>query len=158
MLFAKSLDNVDKLGIAIDVLLRDGSGGAQRKQANHRTDLDLRCVPVRESQNVIEEAILFVPETAFNVRISANGTGNQEEMLHELFGRFRTGRRIRRQLHGYFEQGLSVQSHPGCTVSLLEVSSGRQRLAAVEDAYVVQSEKTALEYISTVDVLSVHPP
>jgi hypothetical protein len=48
--------------------------------------------------------------------------------------------------------------HPGAAVGLLQVAAGRQRRAAVEDADVVEPQKTALEGIVAGAVLAVHPP
>src|SRR5262249_28466143 len=49
-------------------------------------------------------------------------------------------------------------AHPAGAVRLLEGTTGRQWLAAIEDADVVQSEKTALEHVAPVGILAVDPP
>ena len=48
--------------------------------------------------------------------------------------------------------------HPGGAVGLLDVAAGGQRLAAIEDADVVQAEKAAFENIVALRVLAIHPP
>ena len=53
---------------------------------------------------------------------------------------------------------LAEESHPGRAVRLLQVAPGRQRRAAVEDADVVEPEKTALEHVLAEPVLAVDPP
>src|SRR5438552_5211419 len=52
----------------------------------------------------------------------------------------------------------AIKSHPGSTVRLLQKSTGRQRFRAVENADVIEPEKTAGEKIVAFGVFAVHPP
>ncbi len=65
---------------------------------------------------------------------------------------------LERELDGDLEHVLAVERHPGRAVGLLEVATGRQRRAAVEDADVVEAEESALENVAAGAVLAVHPP
>ena len=47
----------------------------------------------------------------------------------------------------------AVEGHPRGAVRLLEVAPGRQRLAAVEHADVVEAEEAAAEHVLAVQVL-----
>ena len=62
------------------------------------------------------------------------------------------------QFHGEFRHVLTEQRHPGRAVRLLQVAAGGQRGAAVEDADVVEAEKSSFENILAEPVLAVHPP
>ena len=53
---------------------------------------------------------------------------------------------------------VAVERHPRGAVGLLEVTAGRQRLRAVEDADVVEAEEAAGEEIVALRVLAVDPP
>src|SRR5215469_6893619 len=62
------------------------------------------------------------------------------------------------QLHGDLQHVLAEERHPGSAVGLLEKTSGGKRGAAIKDANVIQSEKTAFKGVSAGAVLAVHPP
>ncbi len=53
-----------------------------------------------------------------------------------------------RQLDGNFQHVLAEQRHPGRAVGLLQVASGRQRGAAIENADVVQTKEAAFENVA----------
>src|SRR5207302_9991246 len=54
--------------------------------------------------------------------------------------------------------GEAIKSHPRSAVRLLQKSAGRQRFGAVENADVIEPEKTAREKIVAFVVFAVHPP
>src|SRR6266480_7551968 len=60
------------------------------------------------------------------------------------------------QRHG--KHGEAIKSHPGSTVRLLQKSTGRQRFRTIENADVIEPEKTAGEKIVAFGVFAVHPP
>ena len=65
---------------------------------------------------------------------------------------------MRRELESDLEHVLAEQGHPGGAVGLLQMASGGQWRAAVENADIVEPEKPALEEASAKPVLAVHPP
>src|SRR6266487_3366037 len=60
------------------------------------------------------------------------------------------------QRHG--KHGEAIKSHPRSAVRLLQKSTGRQQFRAVENADVIEPEKTAGEKIVAFGVFAVHPP
>src|SRR5256885_8246474 len=52
----------------------------------------------------------------------------------------------------------AIKSHPGGSVRLLEESASWQRLRTIENADVIEPEKTAGEKIVAFGVFAVHPP
>ena len=87
-----------------------------------------------------------------------HGAGDPKKMLGKLHGHVFVDGIVRRQLHGDLEHVLAEQRDPCRTVSLLQVSTGGQRSAAVEDADIVQAQKTAFEEVFAKAVFAVHPP
>src|SRR6266487_4650867 len=63
-----------------------------------------------------------------------------------------------RELQRHGKHGEAIKSHPRSTVRLLQKSAGRQRFRAVENADVIEPEKTAGEKIVAFSVFAVHPP
>ena len=51
-----------------------------------------------------------------------------------------------------------IHRHPARAVRLIDVTAGRQRCAAIEDADVVETEEAALEDVAALGVLAIHPP
>src|SRR5205809_8058317 len=60
------------------------------------------------------------------------------------------------QRHG--KHGEAIKSHPRSAVRLLQKSAGPQRLRAIENADVIESEETAGAKIVAFGVFAVHPP
>ena len=79
-----------------------------------------------------------------------------------MFEEFKRERLINRvvscQLHGDLQHGLSGQCHPAGAVGLIHMTAGRQRGAPIEHPDIVQPEKTALEDISSAEILAIAPP
>src|SRR5207344_857718 len=84
--------------------------------------------------------------------------GDIQEVLPELTGYVFVARVFARQFHRDRQKIQAVHGHPPGTVGLLDEAPGGQRLAAVEDAYVVQPQKSALEDIAAFGILAIHPP
>src|SRR6516162_9543128 len=79
-------------------------------------------------------------------------------MLEELGGDVFVNMIELGQLEGNREHVEAVHGHPARAVRLVERAAGRQRLAAIEHADVVESEESALENIAPGCILAVHPP
>ncbi len=136
---------------------QDDTGG-KRKQTDQRSHLQPCRATVRCRQDVVEEAILFVPETAVRVVGIIHRGGDPQVLLEELGGHRLVRRVMACQLEGDLEHLERVEGHPRGAVGLFEVSAGGKRCAAIEHADVVQSEEPAAEDAVAVGILAVHPP
>ena len=65
---------------------------------------------------------------------------------------------LRRQFQRDPHQVERVHRHPRGAVGLVDEPAGRQRVAAVEHADVVEAQEPALEHVPPLRVLAVHPP
>src|SRR5580692_470395 len=79
-------------------------------------------------------------------------------MLRKLGGHLRVSRPFERQLHCNLQHVLAEQHHPRSAIRLLQVSTSRQRCAAIKYPNIVQPEEATLERVFTRAVLAVHPP
>ena len=79
-------------------------------------------------------------------------------MVDELEGDLRVHVVVVGQDQGHLQHVLAVERHPGRPVRLLQRPARRQLRAAVEDADVVQPQKTPGEDVAPGRVLAVHPP
>src|SRR5215471_6852535 len=79
-------------------------------------------------------------------------------MVDELCRHIVVARIERRQLDTDLEHVLAEQGHPCRTVGLFEVAAARQLRAAVENADIIQPEKSALENVPVEPVFAVDPP
>ncbi len=79
-------------------------------------------------------------------------------MLPELAGHIFVTGLFFRKFQRDRQQVECVHRHPTGSVRLLDVATGRQRSAAIEDSYVVQAQETALEDVHALRILAVHPP
>src|SRR5580658_5263894 len=87
-----------------------------------------------------------------------DGIGNINEVFPEFAGHvFITGV-LGCQLHRDSQQVEGIHRHPAGSVGLLDVSTGRQRLAAVKDTDVVETQESALKDVQALGVLAVYPP
>ena len=110
-------------------------------------------------QTVVIEAILFVPEGLVVGTEMVDRLGDVEEILHELRGHGLIRRILSGQLERNAEQVEAVHRHPGRSVRLVNIAAhARGNVAAVEDADVVEPDKTALENIVADLIFTIHPP
>src|SRR5271154_6558561 len=79
-------------------------------------------------------------------------------MLKELCRHILVNMVGRRQFQCNPHQIERVHRHPGGGIGLVDMAAGRQILAAVEDADVVEAEKTALKDVAALGVPAVDPP
>src|SRR5689334_5317857 len=79
-------------------------------------------------------------------------------MFDEFGGELVEGRILLGQLDADLEHVLAEKSHPRGAVCLFEITSGRQRSAAIEHTDVVEAEESALEYVPAVTIFAVDPP
>src|SRR4029079_7649101 len=105
----------------------------------------------------VEEAVLLIPHT-YIVTYMDHRRGNPQEMFDELEGHVYIGRIFHGQLCSVLEHVQAEESHPCRAVRLLQMAAGRQWRAAVEDAYVVQAQKTSLKDVLVGTVFAIVPP
>src|SRR5688572_13996177 len=74
--------------------------------------------------------------------------GDPSEMLDELVGDLFVHRVVVGENEGYLQHVLTVKSHPGGPVRLLQRAARRELGAAVKDADVVQTQKSAGEDVA----------
>lgn len=108
---------------------------------------------------IVVEAVFIVPQTRLlSARPESHGVGYQDEMLKEFGCNVFVGTSVFRQLQRYVEHAKAVESHPPRTVGLLQNTTSRQGLGAVEQTDVVQTQETTLENVLAIEVFAVHPP
>ena len=130
----------------------------QRHEADHRTHTERDHQAVRLDEFVVIELVGLVPHADAGAAEVSHGTGDVQEVVEELGREFLKDRVADRQLQGDSHQRKGIRRDPGGAVRLIQHRPRRQRLAAIEDADVVEPEKTALEHIAAGHVFAVHPP
>ena len=150
------LDGGHGLRDALSLRLLDHRGGAEGEQPYHRSHLEPRRAAVGQPEEVVVETILLVPHA---VRAGpVDPRGDVVEVLHELEDHFSIRRVVRRELERKLQHVLAEQGHPRRAIRLFEVTTRRQRGAAVEHTDVVEAEEPALEYVLAEAILTVDPP
>ena len=109
-------------------------------------------------EDVVEEAVLLVPERDSLATQIVECAGDVQEVLEELRRDVLVDAVLASQLEGDLHHLQAVEAHPGGPVGLRQVAAARQLGAAVEDADVVESEETALEDVVALAVLPIDPP
>src|SRR5437867_9346208 len=113
---------------------------------------------VRNVEHVVEESVLVIPETEAVFAAIVHGEGDLCKVLPELAGNVFVSRILVCQLEGHGQHVEAIHRHPACPIGLFDVAARRQRRAAIEDADVVESQKSALKDVLTFGVLAIHPP
>ena len=131
--------------------------GEERDQTHHRAHLQLHPLPIRQMQHVVIERVLLVPEIGVPAEV-IHGIGNINEMLEELGGHVLVHRIGLRQFKGDGQHAEAVHRHPAGAIRLFDESPRRQRGTAIENADVVEPQKSPLEHVLPLLILAVHPP
>src|SRR5260370_14424593 len=132
------------------------ANGTQGQQADHGAHLEPLCTAIRTPQNVVVESVFLIPHT-FGPRL-IHGASDPKEMGNELDGHLFVERVVGGKLDADLRHVLAEKGYPGGAVCLLQVATGRQICAAVEDADIVQPEETAFKEVLAKAIFSVHPP
>ena len=109
-------------------------------------------------KQVIEEPVLVVPHFVVVLTNSIHGVCDPEKMLHKPESDILVHRVILRQNERDLQHVLAIESHPSCTVRLVEVTARGKGSTAIEDANVVEPEESACKNILPLRVLPVDPP
>src|SRR5271167_331856 len=107
-------------------------------------------------EDVVIEAVLLVPHAGGADLV--HRAGDQHKLDSEGRRQIFIDRIVRRELKGNLEHVLGIEGHPCGAIGLLEVASGWQWRAAVEDADIVEPEKPPFEEIPAEAVFAVNPP
>ena len=118
--------------------------------------LSLCGAAVGKAEQVVVEAILFVPHAVLTGLVHAGG--DIVEMFRKLQDHLFVDGIMDGEFDCEFQHVLAEEGHPGGAVRLLQVAARGERGAAVEDADVVEAEKAPLEDILAEAVLAVYPP
>ena len=62
------------------------------------------------------------------------------------------------QLQRNIQHRQAVEGHPSRRISLLQCTTGWQRVRTVEKTYIVKAEKATLENVLAIEILSINPP
>src|SRR6266446_2704112 len=138
--------------------LIDHFGREERDQAHQRIDIDPVRLSVGVDDQVLEEPRLRVPQRDTTIDMSCDGIGDRQELREGLDGDALVIGIFGRELEGHHRHVEGEHRHPAGCVRLLQAEARRQRLRAVEDGDVVETEKAALEDVVPVPVLAVDPP
>ena len=109
-------------------------------------------------ENVVVEFVLLVPQTDAFAAEFVHRRSNHEKMFEELGRDIFVNVIFSRELDRNSHQVQREHSHPTSAVALLEMCAIGKLRVAIEDADVVESEKTALENIFAFEVFAIHPP
>src|SRR5262249_5935941 len=84
-------------------------------------------------------------------------SGDAEEVAQEFQSHVNVVGIVRGKFQRNLQHILAEQGHPCGAVRLLEIAAGRQRRTAVENADIVQSQKSALEKIAPGRIFAIDP-
>ena len=141
---------------AIPLPLFDDRSGAQRQQSHHRTHFESRGAAIGQPEQVVIEAILFVPHAVIPGPV--HGRGNKVEMLDELEDHVLVDGILGGEFNCNLQHVLAEKRHPCRAICLFQVAAGGQWGAAVEDTDIVETEEASFEHILAEAVLPVYPP
>src|SRR5205085_9970664 len=127
--------------------------GEDRYEPDHGADLERDPLAAWQVQHVVIELVVVVPEADALAAHIGHRLGDVEEMLEELYRDVLVDPVFHGQSERDTQQVQRVHRHPRGAVRLIDMAAGRQRRAAVEDADIVEAEKTALEDIAPASVL-----
>src|SRR5215469_18616351 len=99
-------------------------------------------------QEIVEESVPLIPHRFLVWPDAIHGVSDPGKVLKETEGHFFVHRVVFRESHSDFQHAQTIEGHPGCAVSLIEISAGRQRCTAVENADVVEPEESARENVA----------
>src|SRR5260370_31478062 len=109
-------------------------------------------------QSIIGKAVLLVPHLDVRLAQVVDGVGDVQEVLPELAGHVFVGRVVLGQLQRDGHKIQAIHAHPARSIGLLDVASGWEGRASVEDSDVIEPKEASLEYVSALGILAIHPP
>ena len=110
-------------------------------------------------QHVIKKAVLLVPQAKAVIAQMVHGAGNVDEVLPEFAGDILdTSGRPPQVPARWPAYRASTWPSNWCRQIARDVSAGRQKRAAIEDANVIQPQEAALKDVPAFGVFAVDPP
>src|SRR5437588_7098664 len=113
---------------------------------------------IRQMQHVIEKFVSFIPQSDAVAAHVVHCCGDPKEMFKKLDGNIFVDGVFPRQFQRDPHQIQAKHSHPTGGVALFEMTAPRKRGAAIENTDIIESEKTALENVSTSRIFTVNTP
>ncbi|QKK20455.1 hypothetical protein FFM53_029135 (plasmid) [Rhizobium indicum] len=110
------------------------------------------------SDNVIEKAVLLIPEALVSSPRPGHGGSDGKKVLEELCRQILIHRTFQRQFDRHCHQVQCVHCHPGGPVRLIDGASIRHLLGPVERANIVQAEETSPEQVPFAIIPAIDPP
>src|SRR5579883_440725 len=98
---------------------------SERKQTDHRPNLQPLGTSIRQAEDIVIEPVRFIPHSFRSHAIQR--VGDQHEVIHESCGDVLIGRALCRDLNRDLKHVLAVHRHPSGSIRLLEITSRRQR-------------------------------
>src|ERR1700693_3550417 len=115
-------------------------------------------VPIGKAQDIIEEAIVFVPQLIVAAAHFLHGRPDVDKMLEELCCQLLIRAIALSQFQGDAHQIKTEETHPASGVGLLKNGATRQLLPAIHHGNVVEPEESAFENVVALAVFPVDPP
>src|SRR6202040_3231702 len=103
--------------------------------------------PIGKAQDIIEEAIVFVPQLIVSAAHFLHGRPDVDKLLEEFRGQLRVRAVVVGQFQGNAHQVKTEETHPAGGVGLLQDGATGQVLPAIHHSYVVKPKESALENI-----------
>ena len=109
-----------------------------------------------DDELIVIESILAVPQPGAAERIDS--VADVHEVLEELRSDVFIRRLLQREFQRHGKHGEAERCHPRRAVRLVEAAATGQRVRSIKHPDVIQSEESAAEDVSSLDILAVHPP
>src|SRR5947209_10001144 len=109
-------------------------------------------------QDVVVEVVFLIPQPNAFATDVVHRARYPKEVLEKFRRDVLVDRILPRQLERDAHHIQGEHSHPARPIALLEPAAIRKWCTAIEDADVIEAEKTAFENVAAAAVLAIHPP
>src|SRR5215831_5143300 len=104
----------------------ENRGGEKRNQSDHGVQLEAHRSSIRQPKDVIEKAILLIPQFVVTNSDAIQCNGDIDEVLKELAGQLFIGRIMQRQFENNRKHVEAEHRYPTSAIRLLNRSAGWQ--------------------------------
>jgi len=133
--------------------------GVQRNQTDQRPNGHLVAPRTTPGDGIVIEAVLVIPEgLLLAVCTVLHSVGDEDEVLEKLGSNVFVSPSVLSQLQSNVQHAKTVEGHPPSGVRLLKHTTSRERIGAVEETNVVETQETTLKDVLAIKVLAVDPP
>ncbi len=109
-------------------------------------------------EQIVKESFLAVPHLVVVLANAVHGVSDPDKMFDKAVSNVFIHGVVFRQNERDLQHVLAIESHPGGTICLIEVTARRELGTAVEHSDIVESKKPAGEDVLTLRVFPVNPP